>query len=247
MANSFQQVYGIHPVMELLDSDQVIDRIFIDKQVKNQGIDDIRNKARELEVPVLFVPHFKIDKFTRKNHQGVVALISPIEFSQVDEVVTRAFEAGRQPFILALDGVTDVRNFGAIARSAECAGVDAIVIPERDSAPIHDDAIRTSAGALLRVPVCREKNLRGALEGMQNHGLKVIACTEKGQEALHQTPMAEALVLVMGSEDKGISGDIMRISDHLMHIPMKGQTSSLNVSVASGIALFEVLRQRADG
>jgi len=244
MSNNVQQVYGIHPVMELFDSDQIIDRIYIDKQAKSAGVDEIRNKARELEIPVAFVPNYKLDKFTRKNHQGVVALISPIEFSEISEIVTRCFEEGRQPFVLALDGITDVRNFGAIARTAECAGVDALLVPEKDSAPIHDDAIRTSAGALTRIPVCREKNFRGAIEDLQNYGLKILACSEKGKDNLYKADLSEACAVVMGAEDKGISSDILRIADEMVFIPMKGQTASLNVSVAAGIALFEVLRQR---
>lgn len=238
-----QLIYGIHPVQEALNSEAVIDRVFVEKG--KTGLDAIRQQCQDLEIPVMIVPSFKMDRLTRKNHQGVVAIVSPVEFSDLDEVVTRAFENGETPLVLVLDGVTDVRNFGAIARTAECAGVHALVIPQRNAAPINEDAIKTSSGALMRIPVCREKSLRRTMESLQNFGLKVVAVTEKGKESLFQTEMSGPLALIMGAEDTGISNELIRTADHLAMIPMSGVTSSLNVSVACGVALYESVRQRS--
>ncbi len=237
-----QMIYGIHPVQEALQSDTVFDRVFIEKG--KPGLEVIRNACREQDIPVMLVPSFKLDRLTRKNHQGVVAMVSPIEFSDIDEIVSRAFENGEMPLVLVLDGITDVRNFGAIARTAECAGVHALVIPRKDTAPISEDAIKTSSGALLRIPICREKSLKHCLEDLQSHGLKVVGVTEKGKENIYQAPLHEPLALIMGAEDTGISNELLRTADQLTRIPMSGQTASLNVSVACGIALFEAVRQR---
>ncbi|MBI1223127.1 MAG: 23S rRNA (guanosine(2251)-2'-O)-methyltransferase RlmB [Bacteroidetes bacterium] len=238
-----QLIYGIHPVQEALTSDAVIDRVFVEKG--KTGLDEIRKQCQEQEIPVLVVPSFKMDRLTRKNHQGVVAIVSPVEFALLDEVVTRVFEKGEVPLVLVLDGVTDVRNFGAIARTAECAGVHALVIPQRNAASINEDAIKTSSGALMRIPVCREKSLRRSMEDLQNFGLKIVAVTEKGTDSLFDTEMDGPLALIMGAEDTGVSNELIRMSDSLAKIPMDGVTSSLNVSVACGVALFESVRQRS--
>lgn len=238
-----QMIYGIHPVQEALNSDTVIDRVFIEKG--KVGLDEIRQKCVELDIPVMIVPNYKMDRLTRKIHQGVVAMVSPVEFSNLDEIVTRAFENGEMPLILVLDGVTDVRNFGAIARTAECAGVHALVIPQRNVAPINEDAIKTSSGALMRMPVCRAKNLKDALADLKNFGLKVVGVTEKGTTSLYDSDVSGPLALIMGAEDVGISDELLRLSDELAFIPMSGITASLNVSVACGIALYEGVRQRS--
>lgn len=240
-----QLIYGVHPVQEALDSDTLIDRVYAEKG--KSGLDDIRDRCRAQDIPFMVVPGFKLDRLTRKNHQGVVAMVSAIEFTDLNEVVSRAFENGEIPLVLVLDGVTDVRNFGAIARTAECAGVHALVIPQRNAAPINEDAIKTSSGALLRMQVCREKNLKDSLQELQNFGLKIVACTEKGPDSLFETNLSEPMALVLGAEDEGISNELLRMADVLMHIPMTGKTASLNVSVACGIALFEGMRQRIKG
>jgi 23S rRNA (guanosine2251-2'-O)-methyltransferase len=238
-----QLIYGIHPVQEALNSDQTIDRVFVEKG--KTGLDEIRKGCQEQDIPILVVPSFKMDRLTRKNHQGVVAILSPVEFTDLNEIISRVFEKGEVPLVLVLDGVTDVRNFGAIARTAECAGVHALVIPQRNAAPINEDAIKTSSGALMRMPVCREKSLRRALEDLQNFGLKVVAVTEKGNESLYSCDLTVPTALIVGAEDVGISNELLRLADELASIPMAGVTSSLNVSVACGIALFETNRQRA--
>jgi len=238
-----QMIYGIHPVQEALNSDTVIDRVFIEKG--KVGLDEIRQKCVDMDIPVLIVPNYKMDRLTRKIHQGAVAMVSPVEFSNLDEIVTRTFENGEIPLILVLDGVTDVRNFGAIARTAECAGVHALVIPQRNVAPINEDAIKTSSGALMRMPVCRAKNLKDALTDLKNFGVKVVGVTEKGTTSLYDSDVSGPLALIVGAEDVGISEELLRLSDDLAFIPMSGVTASLNVSVACGIALFEGIRQRS--
>lgn len=231
-------------MLEALESDVLIDRVFMEKSHKGPNIDMIRQRCREKEIPLLFVPSYKLDRLTRKTHQGVVAMVSAVEFMDVEEIVSARFEEGKMPFILALDGVTDVRNFGAIARTAECAGVDALLIPMTNAAPINEDAIKTSSGALLRIPVCRTKNFKKTLESLKLHGLSVIACSEKGSEFIYDEVLSGASVIVMGAEDTGISNEVIRMADHVTAIPMSGTTASLNVSVASGIILFEAVRQR---
>lgn len=240
-----QMIYGIHPVQEALNSDTVIDRVFVEKG--KTGLDEIRQRCQDLDIPVMVVPSFKMDRLTRKTHQGVVAVVSPVEFVDLNEIVTRVFENGQTPLILVLDGVTDVRNFGAIARTAECAGVHALVIPQRNAAPINEDAIKTSSGSLLRMPVCREKNLRRTMEDLQNFGLRIVAVTEKGNTSLFQTDLQGPIALIMGAEDVGISNELLRMADDLASIPMTGVTASLNVSVACGVSLFEAIRQRSLG
>lgn len=237
-----QLIYGIHPVQEALNSDSVIDRVFVEKG--KIGLDEIRQRCVDLDIPVLIVPSFKMDRLTRKTHQGVIAVVSPVEFSNVDEVVTRVFENGEIPLILVLDGVTDVRNFGAIARTAECAGVHALVIPQRNVAPINEDAIKTSSGALLRMTVCREKDLKTCMANLKNFGLHVVAVTEKGNSSLYDSDLKGPIALIMGAEDVGVSPELLRLADDLASIPMTGVTASLNVSVACGVALFETIRQR---
>ena len=191
------------------------------------------------------VPGAKLDRIAAgKNHQGCVAFISSITYFQIEELLPTIFEAGRTPLLLILDRITDVRNFGAIARSAECAGVDAIIIPSRGAAQVGADAIKTSAGALHAIPICRESNLKDTIDFLKASGLRIASCTEKGSTPHHKTELSGPLAIVMGSEEDGISSEYLKRSDVRVQIPMRGKISSLNVSVATGIILFEVLRQR---
>jgi 23S rRNA (guanosine2251-2'-O)-methyltransferase len=185
-----------------------------------------------------------MNRLTRKNHQGVVAFICPIEYQPLEKVVQMVFEDGRDPFILMLDRVTDVRNFGAIARTAYAAGVDAIVIPNHGSASINGDAMKTSAGALSLINVCRVENLKDAIDFLKASGLRVVGFTEKAHDSLWKSDLIGPLCVMMGSEEDGISpAYLKRLDDHLM-IPMPGDIDSLNVSVATGVVCFEVVRQR---
>ena len=237
-------VFGIHPVMETLNAQKEIEKVFIQAGTRSPELTEIANACRGIGVPVQYVPIEKMNRLTRKNHQGVVAFICPIEYQPLENVVSAVFEDGRDPFILMLDRVTDVRNFGAIARTAYAAGVDAIVIPSRGSALINGDAMKTSAGALSLINVCRVENLKDAIDFLKASGLRVVGFTEKAKESLWKSDLTGPLCVMMGSEEDGISpAYLKRLDDHLM-IPMPGDIDSLNVSVATGIVCFEVVRQR---
>ncbi|MCC3159205.1 23S rRNA (guanosine(2251)-2'-O)-methyltransferase RlmB [Hymenobacter sp. 15J16-1T3B] len=243
---SIEMVFGLRPIMEALQAGKTLEKIYLLKGAKNTIVSDISALARAAGTPISLVPNEKLDNLTRKNHQGAVAFLSPIDYAPLDNILPTLFEQGKSPLILLLDRITDVRNFGAIARSAECLGVDAIVVPTHGAAQMNGDALKTSAGALTRVPVCRESNLHATLRRLKDSGLQVVACTEKGNETLEKASidMTGPLVVVMGSEEDGISPELQELADARIRIPMIGQIGSLNVSVASGILLYEVLRQR---
>jgi len=236
-------IYGVQPIIEAFEAGKTIEKIFIQRDLGHERTKEIMKYAREHYVPVSKVPTQKLDKFTRKNHQGVVAIMSAVTYSTLENLVAGCYERGESPFILVLDRITDVRNFGAICRSAECVGVHAVVVPGRNSALLGPDAVRTSAGALNHMEVCRVENLRDAVKYLQESGLQVVGCTEKGAENLYEQKLEMPLAVVMGSEEDGISNEVMRVCDKLCYIPMKGKVQSLNVSVAAGIFLFEVSRQ----
>lgn len=245
MTKKEQLVYGVHPVLEALETGKSIEKVMILKGLNADSLHKILPKLKETGTPFQFVPKVKLDKTTGKNHQGIIAMMSPIEFQDLEWLVPSLFESGKNPLILLLDQITDVRNFGAICRSAECAGVDAIVIPDRGAAQINEDAIKTSAGALLRIPVCRSESFSSTLAFLNQSGLKSISCFEGGKEVYYKADLTMPLVLIMGSEEKGIRRNIVEESTHSVKIPMVGKTESLNVSVATSIILFEALRQRS--
>lgn len=239
-----KMIYGIHAVVEALDASVELDKIYIKKGSNNPEIDRIRKGARQLSVPVFEVPAERLNRFTQGSHQGVVALLSPITYTRLDYLIANIFEEGRLPFIVVLDGVTDVRNFGAIARTCECVGVDAIVIPEKGSVSVTADAVNASAGALMRIPVCREKNVVSACRFLQESGLNLIGASEKAEKRYTSADLTGAIALVMGAEDKGLSSAVMNLIDTAISIPQMGNIGSLNVSVACGIILYEVIRQK---
>ena len=237
-------IFGVHPVSELIRSQKEIEKVFIQAGTRSPEISEIANYCRANEIPVQYVPMEKMNRLTRKNHQGVIAFICPIEYQPLEKVVQMVFEEGRDPLFLMLDRVTDVRNFGAIARTAYAAGVDAIVIPSRGSALINGDAMKTSAGALSLINVCRVENMKDAMDFLKASGLRVVGFTEKATESLWKADLTGPLCIMMGSEEDGISPAYMkRLDQHLM-IPMPGDIDSLNVSVATGIVCFEVVRQK---
>jgi 23S rRNA (guanosine2251-2'-O)-methyltransferase len=239
-----EMIYGTRAAMEAIRAGRDIENILIQKDVRNDLINDLIDQARKSGVPFSFVPAQKLAGLTGKNHQGVIAVLSSVHFESLENIVHKIFSEGNDPFLLVLDRVTDVRNFGAIVRTAETAGIHAILIPEKGSAPISADAMKTSAGALNFMPVCRTKNLKQTLRELKNSGVKLVACTEKGAEVLYKIDLSGPLALIMGSEEDGISSEIMREADDLAKIPMTGQIHSLNVSVAAGIALYEAVRQK---
>ncbi len=221
-----------------------MNKILFRKGIRSESINTLFNLVRQYNIPFQYVPVEKLNRITQANHQGVIAFLSLIEYKNIEEIIQRTFEEGRDPFIMILDQITDVRNFGAIARTAECAGIDAIVIPQKGSVSITPDAIKTSAGALNRLAICRSTNLAATAQLLRNSGLLLIAVTEHASEFHHTTNLLGPIALIMGSEEKGISNTLLKSSDKLVNIPMKGKIESLNVSVASGIICFEVVRQR---
>jgi 23S rRNA (guanosine2251-2'-O)-methyltransferase len=239
-------IFGLRPITEALLAGKGLERIYLQKGQRNSMTIEITELAHKANVPVAMVPPEKLDTLTRKNHQGAVAFLSAITYAPLDNIVADIYEKGKTPLLLILDRITDVRNFGSIARNAECMGVDAIVIPSRGAAQINGDALKTSAGALNIVPVCRENNLKDTLNFLQQSGIQVVACTEKGEDTLNSgvVDFTGPTAILMGSEEDGISPEYLKKADAKVKIPLLGQIGSLNVSVASGVVLFEVLRQR---
>lgn len=230
--------------MEAIRSGREIDRILISKRPDSQIMNELFPLVRQNNLVFQYVPEEKLNRVTRKNHQGVIAFISQISYSPLEEILFGCYDKGNDPLVVVLDQVTDVRNFGAIARSAECMGVAGIIIPEKGSARINADAVKTSAGALLNIPVARVASLQDTLKYLKNSGLKIVAATEKGHTMLYDTQLTGPLAIVMGAEDVGISPSLLKLSDELVKIPMTGQTGSLNVSAATTVVLYEILRQR---
>ncbi len=237
-------IFGIRAVIEAIQAGSEIDKILVRRDMTSELSRELFTALNGLEVPVQKVPLEKLNRITLKNHQGVIAFISPVTFQHIEDIIPSIYEEGRMPFIVVLDGVTDVRNFGAIARTCECAGVDAIVVPLKGGAALNGDAVKTSAGALLKIPVCREHNIVNALKFIASSGIKVVAATEKASQNYTETSMSEPLAIVMGAEDEGVSPEILRLCDNMVKIPMLGTIDSLNVSVAAGVLIYEAVRQR---
>lgn len=237
-------IFGIRPVIEAIEAGRDIDKIFVSKELHSDVARELLDKAREMHVLVQRVPPEKIQRITRKQTQGVLAILSAVTYHRLDHLVPELYEAGLMPFVLILDGITDVRNFGAIARTAECAGVDAIVIPQHGSVSVGGDAVKTSAGALLHIPVCRERSVRGAVQFLKDNGYRVVAVSEKADINYTEANFTDPVALVMGAEDVGISPDVYELCDMRVGIPMFGKIGSLNVSVAAGVLMYEVVRQR---
>ncbi|MGB0150310.1 MAG: 23S rRNA (guanosine(2251)-2'-O)-methyltransferase RlmB [Flavobacteriales bacterium] len=231
-------LFGIHPVLEALEERKPLQRVLFLKGKQTDELSTILRECRALDIPAQAVPKERLDRITRKNHQGVVAFTSPIEFQPLDEVVLGAFERGETPLVVALDGVTDVRNLGAIARTAECFGATALLVPTTGSAPINEEAVKSSAGALLRIPMCRAKNMASAVSSVTNLGLQVVAVSEKGTSKLSALNNDTPTCLVLGDEHQGVSNDVLKHCTSSISIPMQGKTSSLNVGVAAGIVLY---------
>ena len=237
-------IFGIRAIIEAVEAGKTIDKLFIQKGLHNDLFAELWKLVREKRINYKHVPLEKINRLTRKNHQGVFAFISPIDFHNIEDVVPALYEQGKNPLILVLDRITDVRNFGAIARTAECAGVDAIIIPEQNAAAINADAIKTSAGALHKITVCRTWNLKLAIQFMKDSGIQLVACTEKTQDNMYKPDYTPPTAIIMGSEEDGVSPEFLKMCDARAKIPMAGKIASLNVSVATGVILYEALRQR---
>lgn len=241
---SNQMVFGIRAIIEAIKSGKEIENLYLQRGLTGGIILELRSLINEHEIGFQLVPVEKLNRLTPKNHQGAVAFISPISYDKIENIIPAIYEKGEVPLVLILDGITDVRNFGAIARTAECAGVHALIVPSKGSAQINPDAIKTSAGALYKIPVCRHDSLFKTAKFLQESGLQLVACTEKTNDYLYQPDYTAPTAIVMGSEENGISTELIRIADHLAKIPMFGEIESLNVSVSAGILLYEAVRQK---
>ena len=243
-------IFGLRAVIEAIDAGKEIDKVFLRKDMTPQTdslLRELLDKLRANRVPVQRVPVERINRITRKNHQGVVAMLSAVTYHRLGDLVPALYEEGLLPFIVVLDGITDVRNFGAIARTCECAGVDAIVIPERGSVSVGGDAVKTSAGALLHLPVCRERSMTSAVKFLKDNGYQIVAASEKADINYTQGDYTTPVAIVMGAEDVGISPEVLKLCDTFVSIPQFGHIGSLNVSVAAGVMMYEVVRQRLAG
>jgi 23S rRNA (guanosine2251-2'-O)-methyltransferase len=241
---SNQLIFGIRAVIEAIRSGKEIESLYIQRGLGGALLTELRLVLQEHGIMAQQVPVEKLNRLTLKNHQGVVAFISPIIYQKIENIIPEIFEKGETPLILVLDCITDVRNMGAIARTAECAGVQAIVVPSKGSAQINPDAVKTSAGALYKIPVCRHDNLVQTVRFLQESGLQIVCCTEKTNDFIYKPDYSAPTAIVMGSEEDGVRNEIIRIADHLAKIPMYGEIESLNVSVATGVILYEAIRQR---
>jgi 23S rRNA (guanosine2251-2'-O)-methyltransferase len=238
-------IFGLRPVIEAIKAGKQIDRLLVKQGLQGSLYHELMTEVKTHNIVYQIVPVERIELVTRKNHQGVLAWLSVIEYQYISNLLPLIFEKGEDPLIIALDGVSDVRNFGAIARTAECLGAHAIIIPEKGSARITADAVKTSAGALHSFPVCREKSIVRAVEYLKESGLKVICASEVSGKLASEASLTGPIVLILGSEDKGISCELISLSDDQIRVPMTGSIASLNVSVAAGILLYEIVRQRS--
>jgi 23S rRNA (guanosine2251-2'-O)-methyltransferase len=241
-----QYIYGIRPAIEAIRAGKQVDKLLIQNGLKGPGFHELFTLVKEVQIPYQFVPIEKLNRLSKQNHQGVIAYLTEIVYQTLEDVIPFVFENGRTPLILVLDQVTDVRNAGAIARTAACAGVDAMVISSHGSAQLNSDAVKTSAGALYTLPVVRSANLKDSLKFLKESGLTIVAATEKAEKNYTEGKLTGPVAIIMGSEGKGISAEYLKFADEQVSIPILGDISSLNVSVAAGVLLYEALRQRKE-
>ncbi len=237
-------LFGIRPLTEYLEGDGKPERVLIQQGLVGSNFQKLFAMIRDRKVPFQMVPPERLKKFQKHNHQGIVAFMPAISYHSVEQIIPKILDAGEVPLLVILDGITDVRNMGAVARSAECAGAHALVLSEKGNAPINADAIKASAGALTRLAVCKEHSVLHAIGFLKECGIKILVCDDRGKHSIYDADLARPLGIVMGSEDRGASNAAKKMSDGMIRIPMKGKIASLNVSVATGIVLFEAIRQR---
>ncbi|MGM0635557.1 MAG: 23S rRNA (guanosine(2251)-2'-O)-methyltransferase RlmB [Bacteroidota bacterium] len=238
-------IYGLHAVTEALKEEKAIDKILLNKGMRNEAYEKIIQLAKARSVKISFVPASKFNQFKEINHQDVIAYISPIQYQEMEATIEAIIENKEKPLFLLLDGVTDVRNLGSIIRTAECTGVDAIILPINNSAALNEDAVKTSAGAIFKIPICKVNHIKDAIFYLQSSGIKVVAASEKANEYVYNSSIDESLGIVMGDEGKGISADVLKNVNKRIKLPILGSTESLNVAVACGAILYEVVRQRS--
>jgi 23S rRNA (guanosine2251-2'-O)-methyltransferase len=240
------QIYGIRAVIEAINSNEAIDKVFIQKGLHGDLSKELESLIRKKGIHASYVPLEKINRLSQNNHQGVVASISPIQFHNFEELVEKVMAVKKEPLFLLLDQLSDVRNFGAIIRTAECTGVDGIIIQKKGAAPVTADTIKTSAGAAFKVPIAKVDHIKDAVFYLQASGVRIVAATEKTNTVLYDVPLNNAVAVVMGSEDTGIAPSILKVADYTAKLPILGEIDSLNVSVACGVFLYEVVRQRRE-
>jgi len=244
MAKKSNLIYGRHPIVDTIQSGGSIDKIFLQKSISKDFEREIRQLCRSFGIPMQYVPKEKLNRLTGQNHQGVIGFLSLVEYKKLEDIIPFIYEQSTSPLFLLLDGITDVRNFGAIARSAELCGVQAIIVPQKGGAAINEDSIKTSAGALTKINVCRESSLRKAIQQLKLNGIRVIGASLQAKRPIYKVDLVSPTAIVLGSEGRGISNDVAKLLDDQFLIPQVGTTDSFNVSVAAGITLYEVLRQR---
>ncbi len=240
-------IFGLRAIIEAIEAGKDIDKILVKTDINGDLARELLGKAKAYGILVRRVPQEKLNRITMKNHQGAIAILAAVPYHKLDNIIPMLYEEGKTPLMVVLDGVTDIRNFGAIARTACCAGADAIVIPSHNSVSITADAIKTSAGALFHIPVCREKSTLDAVKLLKDNGYKIVAATEKGARNYTKVDYTVPVAIVMGAEETGISEEVLRKADDLAAIPILGEIGSLNVSVAAGIMIYEAVRQRGEG
>lgn len=238
------KIFGIYPVLEALKAAVVIDKLYVQKDIQNPKIQSIIKDAEKVGATINSVPVEKLNRLTNGNHQGVVAVTSPIDFPSLEETVETILKTKEAPLFIILDQISDVRNFGAILRTAECTGVDAVIIQKKGGAPVSGDTVKTSAGAIFNIPICKVDHIKDAIFYLQGSGITTIAATEKSEETLYSKDFKKPIALIMGSEGKGVSKSVLSLVDEAASLPLIGTINSLNVSVACGAFLYEILRQR---
>ncbi|MCR8666631.1 23S rRNA (guanosine(2251)-2'-O)-methyltransferase RlmB [Aestuariibaculum sp. M13] len=238
------QIFGIRAILEAISAGETIDKVFLQKGLKGDLFSELEFAIRQHSINSSYVPVEKLNRLTRGNHQGAVAQISPIAFYDLEDLVSQVMESGKTPLFLLLDQLSDVRNFGAIIRTAECTGVDGIIIQKKGGAPVNGDTIKTSAGAVFKIPICKVDHIKDAVFYMQASGIKVVAATEKTDATLYDVDFTEPCAIIMGSEDRGINPSTLKVVDAKAKLPLLGEIGSLNVSVACGAFLYEAVRQR---
>jgi 23S rRNA (guanosine2251-2'-O)-methyltransferase len=237
-------IYGIHSVAEALKGNQDLEKIYINKSVQSSALEEIVQLAKQQGVKVSFVPAVKFMKYAHLNHQDVIAHLSLVVYASFEETVEKVLQENEQPIFLLLDGVTDVRTLGAIVRTASCTGVDAIILPMNNSAPINEDAIKTSSGAVFQVPICRVNHMNDAVYYLQSSGVSILAATEKTDQLIYTHTLPQKLAVIMGDEGRGVNPSTLKLADLKLKLPLSGSIGSLNVSVACGAFLYEIVRQR---
>lgn len=238
------QIYGLRAIIEAVNSNEEIDKVFLQKGLKGDLMKELEGLLRRNEINMVYVPVEKLNRLTKSNHQGAVANISPISFHTIEELVEKTSEKEGPALFLLLDQLSDVRNFGAIIRTAECTGVDGIIVQKKGAAPVTADTIKTSAGAAYRVPIAKVDHLKDAVFYLQASGIKIVSATEKTEDSVYDVPFTDSIAIVMGAEDRGITPSILKASDYRAKVPLLGEIESLNVSVACAVFLYEAVRQR---